>query len=90
MRCVAEMKSARASGGRRGLAVTVADEELGWNVERDEQVERLSRHWPGQDVAANDDPIDAGLAHIGEDCLDRREVGVNVEERGDAHRVSIS
>jgi hypothetical protein len=65
------------------FAVTV--DELNWNVELEQTIERLARHRAGQDIAANHDAIDAGFTNILEDRLECREVTVDVVKSGNAH-----
>ncbi len=48
-----------------------------------------TRHRTGERVSADDDVIDARLAHVREHGLERRQVGVNVEEARDAHVTSV-
>jgi hypothetical protein len=50
-----------------------------------EELERLSREWPGHDIAAADDPVDLQRRDLRKHCLERGQVAVHVVQRRDAH-----
>ncbi len=53
--------------------------------ERLEQPQRLARERAGDDVPTNDDDVGLGEPWVGEHRLQRRQVAVDVVERGDPH-----
>jgi len=72
-----------------GDAVGVPADEPDALAQTAQPVDGLGRHRPTREVAAHEEEV--GIAGLGEHGLERRQVGVDVVERGDApHRVSAS
>ena len=54
---------------------------------RENELERLVRHRPGEEVSAVQDPVDPLAADLGKHRFERRRVAVHVVERSDAQLV---
>ena len=70
---------------REHLTLAVALNELNRQWRREQTLERLSRHRAEDRVASNDDEVDICGMDILQHGLERREVAMNVIERGDPH-----
>ncbi len=75
-------------------AIAVAVDELHRHIERQKPGDGFVRHRPGEDVAADDDALDASGLDLLEHRLERRKVAVDVGDHCDADstpaRVSLS
>jgi hypothetical protein len=60
-------------------------DELRWNVEIDETLDRFTRSWAGNDVAPDDNAVHVDLTNLLEYGLECGEVGMNVVDGSDAH-----
>src|SRR5258705_12255169 len=67
--------------------LAVAVDELDGQIQRPHVRERLAGHRSDYDVTTNDEAIDTRGPYVGEHRFERREVAVDVEERGDTHFV---
>jgi hypothetical protein len=70
-------------------AIAVAANELSWQVEVEQTVERLSRHRAWEHIAPNDDELYTGISYFLEDRLERREISMNVINRRDPFHTPI-
>jgi hypothetical protein len=75
------------AAGQRGEhdAVAVASNESHRNGQVQQTAQRFAGHRARHDVAPDHDAIDPGLENLFEHGLERRQVAVDVVERGDAH-----
>src|SRR5262249_39103277 len=64
----------------------VSANKIDRNAEALQALETFARHRPWNDVATDDDSVDARLPRLGENSLECGEIAVNVVNRGYLHR----
>ena len=65
--------------------VTVPVNETNGNLQRQQAVQRLAGHGPGQDVTADHNQINVRGADLSQRRLQREDVAVDVIQRSDSH-----
>jgi hypothetical protein len=63
----------------------VALDEFARESQRRQSLNRLTRHWPRHDVAANKNPVDTNLANFPQHGIKCRKVRVYVVKGSDSH-----
>ena len=81
------MRAARHLRQHRILGV--APDEIGRRAEVEQTLQDRGGHRPDDDVAADDDAVDALSRDVFEHGLERRQVAVDVVDRGYAHGAII-
>ena len=68
---------------------SVAEQAIKWGLAGLEEGQAFVRHGAGENVAADDDPVDADAANVVEHGLERGEVAVDVVEGCNAHECYV-